>query len=169
MKTKFFFLALIFLLTLNTIIAQSIQGTYAIKNIETGKLLRIQDANREDLTPLVLYSPVNWKCMTWDFQFVSNETYQLRNLFTNKTFSTLDKFPKAGSELKQFPIDKNNKLQNWEFIKQDKDNYLIRLSGTELYLTPSDPKGTSNSPIILSEKSGAKLQLWTIYKQNPTM
>lgn len=169
MKAKFFCLAVILLLSLNTVFAQSIQGTYAIKNIETGKLLRIKDANRKDLTPLVLYSPVNWKCMTWDFQAVAKETYQLRNLFTDKTFSILDESPKAGSDLKQFPIDKSNKLQYWEFIKQDNDSYLIRLSGTELYLTPSDPKGTANSPIILSKKSGSKLQLWTIYEQHPKM
>src|SRR5665811_2339445 len=76
---------------------QTIVGTYAIKNVETGKLLRIKDANSSDGTPLVAYSPVNWKCMTWDFQQIDGRTYTLRNLFTNKTFQPAEEAVKDGT------------------------------------------------------------------------
>jgi len=66
--------------------AQVIKGTYAIKNVQTGMLLRIKDASKANGTPLVSYNPVNWKCMTWDFQHKEDNTYQLRNLFSGKTF-----------------------------------------------------------------------------------
>jgi hypothetical protein len=35
-----------------------IKGTYAIKNVETGIVLRIKDANTADGTPIVAYSPL---------------------------------------------------------------------------------------------------------------
>ncbi|HTF31145.1 MAG TPA: hypothetical protein VK625_19955 [Flavitalea sp.] len=40
--------------------AQTIHGTHAIKNVTTGMVLRIKDANTKNGTPLVSYSPVNW-------------------------------------------------------------------------------------------------------------
>ncbi len=169
MRTKQIVATAFLLLGLISASAQNIEGTYAIKNVETGKLLRIKDANGSDLTPLVLYSPVNWKCMTWDFQHVSGETYHLKNLFTGKTFTTAGQPAKEGIELKQLPLDANDAMQKWEFIDQGDKTYLIRLAGTELYVTPSDSKGATNSPIILSKKSGSELQLWTIYEQHPTM
>jgi len=169
MRTKQIVATVFLLLGLISASAQNIEGTFAIKNVKTGKLLRIKDANSKDLTPLVLYSPVNWKCMTWDFQHVSGETYHLKNLFTSKTFTTASQTAKEGVELKQLPINPDDTMQKWEFIDQGDNTYLIRLANTELYVTPSDPKGSSNSPIILSKKSGSELQLWTIYEQHPTM
>ncbi|MGQ8337401.1 RICIN domain-containing protein [Sunxiuqinia sp. A32] len=169
MKTKISSLLVVLFFFFGVVTAQNIEGTYAIKNVETGKLLRIKDANGKDLTPLVLYSPVNWKCMTWDFQNISGETYHLKNLFTGKTFTTAGQPAKEGVELKQLPISANDEMQKWEFIDQGDKTYLIRLAGTELYVMPSDPKGATNSPVILKKKSGSKLQLWTIYEQHPTM
>ena len=47
--------------------------------------------------------------------------------------------------------------------------YLIKLKGTDLYITPSDEEGKINSQIILAKKNGTKLQQWTINEQHPTM
>ncbi|WP_449437400.1 hypothetical protein [Pedobacter steynii] len=44
--------------------SQEIKGTYAIKNVKTGMLLRVKDASGKNGTPLVAYAPQNWKCMT---------------------------------------------------------------------------------------------------------
>src|ERR1700712_5704130 len=89
MRNKNFLLtAVIFLLLFMSAhtYAQVIEGTYAIKNVQTGMLLRIKDANKANGTPLVSYNPVSWKCMTWDFKHTEGNTYQLRNLFSGKTF-----------------------------------------------------------------------------------
>jgi hypothetical protein len=77
MKKLVFFgsLAIACLFFYSTSFSQVIKGTYAIKNVETGMLLRIKDANKKDGTPLVAYSPVNWKCMTWDFIHVEGQSY----------------------------------------------------------------------------------------------
>lgn len=148
---------------------QNIQGTYAIKNVETGLLLRIKDANNKDRTPLVAYPASNWKCMTWDFQQVEGETYRLRNLFTNKTFQPVAKVQKEGVALEQMPLLKNDESQEWEFIPVSIDIYMIKLKNSNLYITPSSEKNGVNSPIILSGKKEGKLQNWMIYLQDPKM
>ena len=164
LKGSFFITAI--LLFPVTAFSQVIKGTYAIKNVQTGMLLRVKDANKSDNTPLVAYNPVNWKCVTWNFNHVEGQTYMLENLFTGKTIQSTNLTPAAGDALKQQPV-KNTAIQQYEFIPVEKNVYLIKLKGTELYITPSDKNGTVNSAIILSKKDGSKLQQWVIYEQHP--
>jgi hypothetical protein len=148
--------------------SQAIEGTYAIMNVQTGMLLRPLDANKKDATPLVLYTPVNWKCMTWDFKSTGAHSYQLQNLFTDKTFESVSSAA-DNVALHQQPFLKDKPQQQWEFISVAPDTYLIRLKNTDLYLTPADSKGSINSAVILTKKQQGKLQRWTIYEQRPTM
>ncbi|AYL97689.1 RICIN domain-containing protein [Mucilaginibacter celer] len=148
--------------------AQQIKGTYAIKNQQTGMLLRVKDARPENGTPLVAYYPENWKCMTWDFQQVEGNTYKLKNLFTGKTFQPLAE-ANIGVALEEEPLNADNVNQQYEFEPIDKDSFMIKLKGTDLYLTPSDKKGRVNSKIILAKKTNTKDQYWDIYQQSPTM
>jgi hypothetical protein len=153
------------LLVNQAVFAQIIKGNYAIKNVLTGMLLRVKDASNKNGTPLVAYDPQNWKCMTWNFISVEGNTYQLKNLFTGKTFQ-----PKqADIALEEQPISLGSSNQQYEFEPAGKDIYLIKLKGTDLYITPEDKKGTSNSAIILVKKTKTKEQQWTIYEQAPTM
>jgi hypothetical protein len=144
--------------------AQTIKGTYAIKNVETGVVLRIKDANSADGTPIVAYSPVDWKCVTWDFKNVEGQTYQLKNLFSGKTLQ-----PTAANALEERPVIAGEASQQYEFLPVDKGEYMIRLKGTELYVTPSDSKGTINANILLAKKKENKIQHWTLEEQHPTM
>lgn len=148
--------------------AQQIKGTYAIKNVKTGMLLRIKDANARNGTPLVAYTPQNWKCMTWDFQPTAENTYQLKNLFTKKTFQFFGE-AQDQAPLEEQPLTTGANQQQYEFIKVKDSTYLIRLKDTQLYLSPADPKGSINSAIILSRKKDSPLQQWIIYLQHPTM
>lgn len=149
----------------STGVAQVIKGTYAIKNVATGMLLRIKDANKKDGTPLVSYSPVNWKCMTWEFQHLEGQSYQLKNLFTGKTIQP-NGAPAESVNLIQQPLA-NSPLQQYEFLPAGENQYLIRLKGTSLYLTPSDKEGAVNSTIMLAGKTDGNIQRWTIYEQHP--
>ncbi len=148
-------------------VAQPIKGTYAIKNVSTGMLLRVMDANKKNETPIVAYSPTNWKCMTWDFNQVEGNTYLLRNLFTDKTFQPQKGEVSEGIVLEQQPLDSNKANQQWEFINAANNTYMIKLKGSNLYLTPLDKSGTVNSRIILSKKRADKTQFWSIYEQHP--
>lgn len=148
--------------------AQVIKGTYAIKNAQTGLLLRIKDANGKNGTPLVAYTPENWKCMTWDFKHIDGDVYQLQNLFTHKTFRP-ETTPATGVALEQQPLAEGDEKQEYHFEKAGKNVFRIKLKGTDLYLMPSDKAGNQNSTIILAKKIDTQLQYWTIYQQSPTM
>jgi Ricin-type beta-trefoil lectin domain-like len=157
------------MLVLTSIHAQDvIKGTYAIKNVQTGMVLRIKDANSKNGTPIVAYDPVNWKCVTWDFKHVDGQTYQLQNLFSGKTLQPLNANVAEGNALEEQPINNTN-VQQYEFIPVEKNIYLIKIKGKDLYITPADKDGKVNSRIILAKKDGTKLQQWTIYEQHPTM
>ena len=150
------------------IMAQVIKGDYAIKNAQTGMLLRIKDANSQNGTPLVAYYPENWKCMTWNFIHIEGNVYKLQNLLTHKTFQAVNN-SKSNNELEQQAFDSGSLNQQYEFESIDKDNYRIKLKGTESYLTPANDKGAVNTKIVLVKKVNLKYQLWSIYKQSPSM
>ena len=145
-----------------------IRGTFAIKNVYTGMVLRIKDANTRDGTPIVAYSPVNWKCVTWDFKHVDGNTYQLKNLFSGKTLQSTNADVKAGDAIQEQPLSSSD-LQLYEFIPADKNSYLIKLKDKELCLTPADKEGSVNSGIIFAKKDDSKLQRWSISAQRPVM
>lgn len=161
---KKFVISCVLLFAFTGSFAQTIKGTYAIKNVETGIVLRIRDANTKDGTPIVAYSPVDWKCVTWDFKQVEGQTYQLKNLFSGKTLQ-----PNAGNALEERPVVADAATQQYEFLPVDKGEYMIRLKGTELYITPSDNKGTINANILLAKKRESKIQHWVLEEQHPTM
>jgi len=148
--------------------AQAIKGTYAIKNVATGMVLRVKDAQSANGTPLVSYSPVNWKCVTWDFKQVEGQTYQLKNLFTGKTFQPRQS-PIEGALMEEQPLASQNVIQEYDFLPAEENSYLIRMKDTDLYLTPADEKGATNSGILLAKKNGGKLQRWILEEQHPTM
>ncbi|OMP76437.1 RICIN domain-containing protein [[Flexibacter] sp. ATCC 35208] len=152
MKSLFCTLALI--IATVTTYAQTIHGTYAIKNVASGMVLRIKDANTANGTPIVPYSPVNWKCVTWDFKIVEGQTYQLKNLFSGKTLQ-----PK-GASLEEQPIAD----QQYEFLPAEKNSYLIRVKGTELYITQAE-----ENIVLAAKKKDVRSQSWTLVEQHPTM
>jgi hypothetical protein len=166
MRTFTIFFTIIFI-SIN-LTAQTISGTFAIQNIKTGKNLRPYEAGSQDGNNIVLYNHVEWKCMTWDFIHIDGDTYQLKNLFTSKTFQPLGN-TSAGCTLVQRKLDPARVEQEWEFVSAGKNSYYIRLKGTGLYITISDASGMTNSSIILQPKKDTDLQLWKLVRQNPTM
>lgn len=162
------FLSLLLLIFTGRCFPQDIKGNYAIKNVQTGMLLRVKDAGSKNGTPLVAYYPENWKCMTWSFKNTATNTYQLQNLLTNKTFQP-SASPEANIPLNEQPLVAGTPNQQYEFIAIKKDTYLIKLKGTDLYITPADPKGSVNSAIVLAPMLNTTYQYWNIYQQAPTM
>ena len=146
--------------------SQDISGTFALKNVKTGIYVRIKDANSKDGTPIVAYSPVEWKCVTWDFKKQTDNSYQLINLFSHKTMASRFE-AKENVVLEEQPINGGNNNQKFDFILAGKGIYLIKLSGTDLYLSPSDSAGKINAPIILKKRDDSKLQYWQLVAQNP--
>jgi hypothetical protein len=165
MKKLFFLILANFMISVFAI-AQSFSGTYAIQNTETGKNLRPYDADNQNGNRIVLYNHVEWKCMTWSFIPADENSYQLKNLLTSKTFQPKENPAKVGTTLEQQPIAMSA-LQQWEFIKAANNSFYIRLKGSELFITASTSE--TNSNIVLQEKKDKALQLWRLVEQNPSM
>jgi hypothetical protein len=152
-----------------------IKGSFAVKNIHTGKYIRIKDANSANGTPIVAYSPVNWKCVTWEFQSAGTaNSYTLKNLFSGKTLQPIGTQAKAGVALEEQPLNTTNANtatnQIYELVPVENTHaWYIRYKGTDLYLTPADPHGETNTSILLQPKQPGDLQQWTLIQQNPTM
>ncbi len=153
-------------LFINSAYCQDISGTYAIQNVQTGIFIRIKDANSKNGTPIVAYSPVNWKCVTWDFKKQQENSYQLMNLFSRKTMLPSTS-PKEGTALEEQPLVSGNSSQQYEFVPVSSGIYRIKVKNTDLYLTPSDSEGTINAPIILKQKDNSRLQYWQLKEQHP--
>lgn len=139
------------------------ENTFAIQNVETGNALRPKGANYESGVEIIAYPLKNWECITWEMIEIDTNTYLLKDLFTEKTFQPKSE-PKEGVGLWQQSMG-GTKLQYWEFIKQTDNTYLIRLKGTELYITTSSNE--IDSPIILMPKQDSKTQLWKLVRQTP--
>jgi hypothetical protein len=146
----------------------TINGDYALKNVHTGKYVRIKDANGANGTPIVAYSPENWKCMTWEFKSSADGGHVLVNLFSGKTLQPLHGDARSGVALEEQPLDRN-KNQQYELVPASTGQYLVRLKGTSLYLTPADPGGATNSAITLEPMTNGDIQRWTLVEQHPTM
>lgn len=137
--------------------------TYAIQNIKTSKNLRPFEAKKDDGNRIILYNHHWWKCMTWEFIKVNENSFILKNFYTKKTFQS-SSIPENGVILYQQEIN-NNDLQVWEFIKQDDNTYSIKLKDNELYITISSEK--TNSEIILMPYLDTDEQKWKLVEQKP--
>ena len=148
--------------------AVQVRGDFALKNVHTGKYVRIKDANGADGTPIVAYSPENWKCVTWEFSPSTGGSYTLKNLLSGKTLQPLKGETKPGVSLEERPFD-SRQPQGYELVAVDKEKYRIRLKGTDLFVTPSDPGGGTNTAIVLQPEQGGDIQQWVLIEQHPTM
>jgi len=143
---------------------QGVHRAFAIQNYGTNKNIRPRGANTADETNIILYPHHEWKCLTWRFIWIEGNTYQLENLYTEKTL-TPSSAPISGVSLWQQPLNENNPLQHWELILQDGNKYLIRLKDTDLYITLSS--SSNDSAIILKPLENSDNQLWRLFEQYP--
>jgi hypothetical protein len=138
------------------------ENTYAIQNVSSGLGLRPFYAGYKNGNIIVAYPHNNWECMTWEMIALGDNTFLLKNVFTEKTFQPKSE-PKEGVELWQQSMG-GTQLQYWEFLKQTDETYFIKLKGTDLYLTGSSDK---NLPIVLTTKQESKTQNWKLIRQTP--
>ena len=138
-------------------------NTYAIQNAAYGKAVRVRDAGIADGTEIVLYRHKNWECMTWQLIELEDSAYLLKNLYTQKAFQP-SSAPEAGVGLWQQTLG-GSRFQYWELLVQPGEMYLIRLKGTEMYITATS--GEDNSALVLLPRQDANNQLWRLLRQNP--
>lgn len=120
-------------------------------------------AKRHDGNAIIQYNHWSWKCMTWQFVPVGENTYQLRNLYTFKTLQP-SSAPAPLVPLSQQPVT-DDKAQHLEFVADRDDTYLVKLKGTNLYITALSRE--TNSQIVLHTRQNSSAQQWRLIKQDP--
>lgn len=146
--------------------AQQIKGSFALQHAASGLYIRIKDAQTKDGTAIVAHSPVNWKCVTWDFQTLEENRYQLVNLFSGKTL--MPELPLSEkSPLAERPLLQNDISQGYELIPENDGQYRIRLASAQLFIT-LDKDAAVNDTIFLASKRADGSQLWKLIEQHPT-
>lgn len=138
-------------------------NTFAIQNVKTGMDIRPYNAGVPDEIEVIQYTHYNWECMTWQLIKLEDESYLLKNLYTQKTFQPSAE-PEEGVTLWQQPLEAN-KYQYWELLEQEGETYLIRLKGTDLYITAHSED--NNGQLTLMPLANTDSQLWRLISQQP--
>ncbi|AYG38834.1 MULTISPECIES: RICIN domain-containing protein [Lactiplantibacillus] len=136
---------------------------YMIQNVQSGLVIRPQNAEIADCVPIIQYTPKNWECTTWQMIGIGNNEYLLKDLYTQKSFAPVGEI-KAGALLEQRPIG-NDQHQHWIFERQTDDKYSIRLADSNLFITSVG--GAVDERITLQTETNSANQLWTLHQQNP--
>lgn len=138
-------------------------NSFQIQNSKSNKTIRPYNAQLENGNAIIQYELKNWECTTWQTIEIEPNIFLLKDLYTQKTFQPFN-LPKEGARLYQVPMG-GSKLQHWEFIKQDKDQYYIRLKDYNLYITSI--YNEVNEPLVLEKLNKSKNQLWKLNSQQP--
>ncbi|MFV0531589.1 MAG: RICIN domain-containing protein [Flavobacteriales bacterium] len=141
----------------------SFENTYAIQNVASETVIRAFNAGTKNENKIIGYSHKNWECVTWEMIDLGENTFLLKNLFTEKTFQPKST-PKSGVGLWQQSMG-GTTLQHWEFLKQADETYKIRLKNTDLFITISSNE--IDAPLILMPNDNSDKQNWKLIRQTP--
>lgn len=139
--------------------------SYQIRNKKYGDLLRPKDANSADGTPIVLYSPETWKCMTWKIHSSGESRFQLQNHFTSKTLAVE---ADSGAAVKQVPFGNNAEQRpSWQFEKQSDGTYKISDPKTGKALSAMKDGSFSSVKVTVQAWQGSDEQKWELIETDP--
>ena len=141
--------------------------SFQIRNHKYGDLLRPEDANSADGTPIVLYPAEHWKCMTWRFHPAGESSLQIQNHFTSKTFVA-----EAGNQpqlpVSQVPFGKN--LQDrpaWQLTRLSDGSYKLTDSKSGKALTAAKRDIGSRVSIVIEKWRDGEDQKWDLIEIDP--
>lgn len=142
--------------------------SYQIRNKKFGELLRPQEANGADGTPIVLYPAQPWKCMTWKLAAASESQFMLQNHFTSKTFAAAPGEAQSGAAVIQVPLAKKQEQRPvWQFTKLDDGSFKIVDSKTGKALTAEKSASDSGVRILLQPWNDKDTQKWQLTETDP--
>jgi len=140
--------------------------SYQIRNKKYGDLLRPEEANSADGTPIVLYPAQAWKCMTWKFSAAGASQFTLQNHFTSKTFAAKAGNDRQAAAVIQVPFGKKpEERPAWQFNKLKDGSYKIVDSKSGKAL--SGQRSGSDVKIILETSSDSDNQKWELLEIDP--
>lgn len=154
--------------TSTTVANSPLAGSFQIRNIKFGDLLRPENANGAVGTPIVLYSAQPWKCMTWKVHSMGESVYQLQNHFTSKTFAPTATEGKSEQRVTQVFFSKQaNENPGWQFTKLADGAYRITDAKSGKALTAIQDERESGVKIVVRAWQGKDEQKWQLTQIDP--
>lgn len=142
--------------------------SYQIRNQKYGDLLRPQNANNANGTPIVLYPAQPWKCMTWKFSSAGESGFQLQNHFTSKTFGAGTTGQGKPAPVAQVPFSKEkSETPAWQFSRLNDGTFKITDPKTGKALTAVEEANHSSVRVVLEAWSGGDNQKWRLAEVDP--
>lgn len=139
--------------------------SFQIRNGKFGDLLRPQNANHADGTPIVLYPAESWKCMTWKLIPAGENAFWVQNHFTAKTFHV--KPGDAGQTVTQTAwAQEPQERRRWHFTKLADGTYRISTSESGAALTAIKSEGGAVR-ITAAKWEDKPEQKWKLEKIDP--
>jgi len=140
--------------------------TFQVRNKKFTDLLRPEDANRADGTPIVLYPRQHWKCLTWSFHPAGESAFQLQNLYTSKTFAADSRAETTKLFLKQVPFAKDpGERPTWRITKLPDGTVKITEAKSGKALT-AVLNGHATA-VVLADWQDQDEQKWELLKTDP--
>jgi hypothetical protein len=142
--------------------------SFQIRNHKFGNLLRPEDANNADGTPIVLYPDQPWKCMTWTFHPSGGSSFQLENRFTSKTFAAKAADTQTQATVAQVPFAKNfSDRPTWQFTKLPDGTYKITDPKSGKVMTAVKEENTTRCRIVITAWYDGDDQKWDLSEIDP--
>jgi len=141
--------------------------SFQIRNKKFGQLIRPEDANSANGTPIVLYPAQSWKCLTWKMFSAGESVFQLQNHFTSKTFASAAKADGDQTAVTQVPFSKEAKERpTWRFTKLPDGLYQIVEVKSGKALTAVSASG-GNAHVVVAPLGQSDAQKWELIKTDP--
>jgi hypothetical protein len=142
--------------------------SYQIRSRQYGELLRPQDANNANGTPIVLYPAQPWKCMTWKLSPAGESQFCLQNHFTSKTFAASQKEGDSIVFVTQVPFGKpSDERPIWQFTKLQDGTFKIVDAKSGNVLTARKSPTDSDVKVVLQAWADRDSQKWTLQEIDP--
>ncbi len=141
--------------------------SFQIRNHKYGELLRPQDANSADGTPIVLYPAQHWKCMTWKVHASGESGVQLQNHFTSKTFAA-KAADKPQAPVSQVPFAKDSQSRpTWQLTRLKDGSYKVTDAKSGKALTAAKGDSGSAVTIVIEAWRDGDDQKWDLIEIDP--
>lgn len=141
--------------------------SFQIRNQKYGSLLRPEEANSANGTPIVLYPAQPWKCMTWRLHPAGESRFQLQNHFTSKTFAAAAG-DQAQAAVTQVPFGKKaEERPTWQFTKLNNGAYKITEAKSGKALTALKEENRSGVRIAIQDWHESENQKWELIEIDP--
>jgi hypothetical protein len=117
---------------------------------------------------IVLYPAQAWKCMTWRLQPAGESVFQLKNLFTSKTFCASSDTNAQQQSVTQVPLPKDgSEPPTWHFARLADGSYKITDGKSGKALTAVKGADDYSIKIVIALWENLDEQKWELEKIDP--